>query len=72
MKPEPNLAGRTRLSYVLAGMAVVVWAIFYADPGMGRLLACIVGTVAFIEGLIGYCPIMAKLGLGGRKPGEAR
>ncbi len=71
MKPEPNLAGLARLSYVLAGMALVAWAIFYADPGMGRLLACIVGAVALIEGLIGYCPIMARLGLG-RKPGEAR
>ena len=72
MNPEPNLAGLWRFGYVAAGIALIAWALFYADPGTGRLIACFVGTVALIEGLIGYCPIVAKLGVGGSKPGEAR
>lgn len=70
MSPQPNLAGLLRFGYIAAGTALIVWAIFYADPGAGRLLGCIVGTVALIEGLIGYCAACAMLGLGSKKQGE--
>ena len=70
MNPQPNLAGNLRLGYILAGGALVAWGLFYADPGAGRLLECIVGTVALVEGLIGYCAACAMLGLGGKKQGE--
>lgn len=70
MNPAPNLAGRLRLGYIAGGAAIIHWGFFYADPGSGRLLECLVGAALLIEGLIGYCPACALLGLGSKKPGE--
>lgn len=70
MNPQPNLRGLLRLGYIVAGALLVAWGLFYADPGSGRLVGCIVGAVALIEGLIGYCALCAMLGLGGKKQGE--
>jgi hypothetical protein len=68
--PQPNLAGSLRLGYIFVGAALIAWGVFYADPGTTRLIGCIIGAVAFIEGLIGYCAAYAILGLGGKKQGE--
>lgn len=70
MNPQPNLAGLWRLGYISGGAALILWGFFYADPGSGRLAECILGAILLIEGLIGYCPACALLGIGGKKPGE--
>ena len=70
MSPQPNLSGSLRLGYVIAGVVLIAWGLFYADPGSGRIFGCIVGAVVLIEGLIAYCPACAKLGLGRNKQGE--
>jgi hypothetical protein len=70
MNAQPNLSGLPRAGYVVAGVLLVGWGLFYADPGSGRLIASIVGVIVLIEGLIGYCAARAMLGLGGKKPGE--
>ena len=70
MNPQPNLAGPLRLGYIAAGVLLIAWGLFYADPGSGRLIGCIAGSVVLIEGLIGYCAACAMLGLGRNKQGE--
>ncbi len=67
MAAQPNLAGKLRLGYTLTGLALIAWGFFMADSETSRLIAPILGGVLLIEGLIGYCPACALLGLGSRK-----
>ena len=69
MNPQPNLAGTLRLGYIAAGAVLILWGLFYSDPGSGRIFECIVGAVVLIEGLIAYCPVCALLGVGAKKTG---
>ena len=71
MNPQPNLAGTLRLGYVIAGAVLILWGLFYSDPGSGRIFECIVGAVVLIEGLIAYCPVCALLGVGAKKNGTS-
>jgi hypothetical protein len=67
MNPPPNLAGLSRLGYIVAGSGLIVWGIFYADPGLLRDAVILIGAAVLVEGLIGFCIGRAMLGLGGAK-----
>ena len=69
MNPQPNLAGTLRLGYIAAGAVLILWGLFYSDPGSGRIVECILGAAVLIEGLIAYCPVRALLGVGAKKNG---
>jgi hypothetical protein len=67
MALQPNLNGMPRFVYVVAGLAMLAWGFFFADPGFWRYAWPIVGASVLIAGIIGFCPIMATLGLGAKK-----
>ena len=67
MAARTNLKGMPRFGYVAAGLAMMVWGFFYAQPGVWRYTWPIVGGALLIAGVIGYCPIMGMLGFGGKR-----
>lgn len=67
MALQPNLSGIPRFGYVVAGVAMMGWGFFYANPGLGHYAWPIVGASVLIVGIIGFCPLVALLGLGGKK-----
>jgi hypothetical protein len=67
MAVQPNLNGMPRFGYVVAGLAMMAWGFFYADQGFPHYAWPIVGASVLIAGIIGFCPVVAALGLGGKK-----
>jgi hypothetical protein len=67
MALQPNLNGMPRFVYAIAGLAMLAWGFFFADPGFWHFAWPIVGASLLIAGIIGFCPIMAMLGLGAKK-----
>lgn len=67
MTAQTNLSGVSRFAYVVAGLVMLAWGFFYADPGFWRFAWPILGAIVLIAGLIGFCPLRAMLGIGGKK-----
>ena len=67
MALQPNLNGTPRFAYVVVGLAMMGWGFFFADPGFWHYAWPVVGASVLIAGIIGFCPILAMLGLGGKK-----
>jgi hypothetical protein len=67
MAAQTNLGGASRFGYVVAGLLMMAWGFFYADPGFWRFAWPILGAIVLIAGLIGFCPLRAMLGFGGKK-----
>lgn len=67
MALQPNLSGIQRFGYVGAGVAMMAWGFFFAAPGFWRYAWPIAGALVLILGIIGFCPLVAMLGLGGKK-----
>ena len=67
MALQPNLHGIPRFGYVVAGLAMMLWGFFFADPGVGHYFWPIAGAVVLIEGIVGFCVLRQMLGLSGKK-----
>ncbi len=66
MAALPNLSGFPRFAYVFLGLAALVWGFFGASSPTGRLVWPILGAVVLVEGLIGFCPVVALFGRGSK------
>jgi hypothetical protein len=67
MALQPNLNGMPRFVYVAAGLVMMAGGFFFSDPGFWHFAWPILGASVLIAGIIGFCPLMAVLGLGGKK-----
>ena len=67
MALQPNLHGIPRFGYVVAGVLMLGWGFFFADPGFGHYFWPILGAVVLIEGLIGFCVLRQMFGASGKK-----
>ncbi len=56
MTAEPNIAGMSRLLYLVAGGAVVSWGLWGADQGWSQWTWLALGGIILVLGLIGYSP----------------
>jgi hypothetical protein len=54
MAALPNLGGKARAGYVLAGVGLASWGLFGAEAGWARILSAVAGGVLMVEGLIGF------------------
>ncbi len=54
MALTPNLAGKWRAVYLLAGMALALWGLFGAQGSWARIALLVIGGVVIVEGLIGF------------------
>ena len=70
MAAQQNLNGGLRFGYAVAGLVMMAWGFFYASPGFWHYAWPIIGACVLIAGIIGYCPLMAILGLGAKKKQE--
>lgn len=61
MPAQPNVAGIARLTYLVAGAAMAMWALWGADPGWTQWSWLALGALLLILGLIGYSPVHALL-----------
>ena len=61
MAAEPNVAGMTRLLYLVAGAAVSSWGLWGADQGWTQWSWLALGGVLLVFGVIGYSPAHALL-----------
>jgi hypothetical protein len=57
MTAEPNIAGMSRLLYLVAGVAVVSWGLWGADQGWSQWTWLALGGIILVLGLIGYSPL---------------
>ena len=67
MPVQPNMGGKVRAGYVLAGLGLAAWGFFGVEAAWLRYAMPIGGAILVIEGLIGYCATRAMLGLGIKK-----
>ncbi len=67
MALQPNLNGAPRFAYVVVGLVMMAWGFFFANPGFWHYAWPVIGASVLIAGIIGFCPILALLGLGGKK-----
>jgi hypothetical protein len=67
MAVHTNLKGIPRFGYVVAGLIMMAWGFFFADPGFWHYAWPIIGAGVCIAGLVGFCPLVAILGLGTKK-----
>jgi len=57
-----NVGGVERLIRIALGVALLALA-FFANIGVWVYVAGIVGVVALVTGLVGYCPAWALFGI---------
>ena len=61
MAAEPNVAGMSRLLYLVAGAAAASWGLWGADQGWTQWTWLALGGVLMVLGVIGYSPLHALL-----------
>jgi DUF2892 family protein len=62
MAAQPNVAGMSRLLYVVVGAAVASWGLWGADRGWTQWTWLALGGVILVLGAIGYSPLHALFG----------
>ena len=63
MKALRNLGHKERVVRVGVGLILLALSGFSVLPGWGDLLLIIVGLIALITGMIGYCPAWQLFGI---------
>ncbi|MDH5427945.1 MAG: DUF2892 domain-containing protein [Nitrospirota bacterium] len=63
MKALRNLGHHERIIRVSIGVILLALSGFSMLPGWGDLLLMIVGLIALLTGLVGYCPAWHAVGL---------
>lgn len=63
MAAQPNLPAGGRIAYAVAGVLLIGWGFGGADSGWARYLLPVLGGFLLVEGIIGYCVILAALGV---------
>ncbi len=58
-----NVGGIGRAIRVAVGMALIAGALFVEQPGWGVGVMYVVGGVAMLTGLVGFCPAWKLLGI---------
>lgn len=58
-----NVGGTERAIRVALGMGLIVAAVFVEQPGWGVGAMFVIGGVAMLTGLIGFCPAWKLFGL---------
>lgn len=58
-----NVGGVERGIRLTIGIALLALAFFHVIPGTAAIAAYIVGAVALITGLVGYCPAWSIFGI---------
>lgn len=54
MTVVPNLAGKWRAGYLLAGLALAAWGLFGAVVAWSRIACLAGGGILIVEALIGF------------------
>jgi uncharacterized membrane protein HdeD (DUF308 family) len=54
-----NVGGLDRVIRILAGLALLGVAYFHALTGTAAIVAYVVGAIALVTGVIGFCPAWA-------------
>ena len=67
MGAQPNVAGMTRLLYVVAGAGLASWGLWGADRGWTRWAWLLFGGIVLVLGMIGYSPLHAWIQTKDRK-----
>ena len=63
MKTLRNLGHHERIIRVGIGLALLALSGFSAFPGWGDFLLMVVGLIALLTGIIGYCPAWKAMGI---------
>lgn len=58
-----NVGGVERPIRVLFGILVLGIGVFANFPLIGTAIALALGSIAFVTGVIGYCPLWALMGM---------
>lgn len=58
-----NLGGTERAIRVAVGMGLIGGALFVEQPGWGVVVMFVIGGVAMLTGLIGFCPAWRLFGI---------
>lgn len=58
-----NLGGTERAIRVAVGMGLIGGALFVEQPGWGVVVMLVIGGVAMLTGLIGFCPAWRLFGI---------
>ena len=63
MKALRNLGHHERIIHMSIGLVLLALSGFSFLPGWGDLLLMIVGLIALLTGIIGYCPAWQAVGI---------
>jgi len=61
----PNLNGKLRIIYFVAGIALAAYGLYGPDTNWVRITWMAVGGALVVFGLIGFCPILWLFGVRG-------
>jgi hypothetical protein len=61
----PNLSGKLRVGYFLAGVIVGAWGLLGSDTPWIRITALSFGSLLVVLGVIGFCPLLWLFGVRG-------
>ena len=63
MTAQTNLPASARVGYGLAGLVLIYLGFAAVESGTLRYLLPLLGGVLLVEGIIGYCVLVAAFGL---------
>jgi hypothetical protein len=64
-----NVGGADQVARIVIGIVLLAVA-FFALPGLWAIAAFVIGAIALITGLVGYCPANALFGIDSRAGGR--
>lgn len=67
-----NVGGIDRIIRLLLGVVLLCAAFLHAVTGTWAIVAYVVGGIALITGLVGYCPAWSLLGINTSAAGQAK
>ncbi len=67
-----NVGGAERVIRIVVGLILLGIALFHVVSGVPAIVAYVIGGIALVTALIGYCPAWSVLGINTSKMKEAK
>ncbi|MDQ9172444.1 DUF2892 domain-containing protein [Oxalobacteraceae bacterium R-40] len=67
MAITPNVGGLDKTLRIIAGIALIAFAVLASVDNVWKIVAGLVGAVMLITAMVGFCPLNSLLGINTRR-----